>query len=397
MVRFAELHDLFATSGGGRISAPGEWSELSESRLERLVDLVYGGMPPVPSRVEVTLRAQSRLRRLQGEPVVSVYRVSADVAGQPFDLGMQVITPRVEEEAPGTAIHAGVTSNGPSPLPVVIDSDACWWNLDDVSIARFLGRGIAMVRFDRTEVVDDPGATPGSRPPRRGGLYDRYRDGGFGAVAAWAWGIHRVIDALHVLEAGHVSAGPQGSVPLDTTRIAVSGFSRGGKAVLLAGATDPRIGLVHAHASGAGGAAPFLIAGEGSEGMCVASNYPGWFGQRLSAYVDREAELPMDQHALVAAVLPRPLLLTLGVDDLWTDPAGTAQAALAAGEVARFLGRPDAIEMRVRPGGHYRVPEDWAELLRFVAHHWLGVDEPTAWRDATLGLEPAFDWRAPVV
>ncbi|HET8985988.1 MAG TPA: hypothetical protein VFN03_09535, partial [Trueperaceae bacterium] len=165
-----------------------------------------------------------------------------------------------------------------------------------------------------------------------------------------------------------------------------------------------RIGIVHAHASGAGGAAPFLIAGEGSEGMRVASSFPGWFGPRLGAYVDREGELPTDQHGLLAAVVPRQLLVTCGVDDLWANPEGTAQSVLAAREVARFLGRPDAVEMRVRPGGHSHGAEDWAELLRFVASRWLEsggevLEQGAAarWRDATEGLEPSFAWRAPVV
>lgn len=400
-VRFAELHDLFAFGGGARIAAPAQWSEVRESWHERLIDLVYGGMPPVPAGVEVTVRSQGRVRRLEGEPLVTVYRVSVDVTGQPLDLGMQVITPRCSESACGATNGADAAAGSPTRLPVVIDPDACWWNLDDVSVERFLKRGIALVRFDRTEVVADPGATPGSRPPRRGGLYDRYPAAEFGALAAWAWGIHRVVDAVNVLGAEPVGGGPLAPaplpVPLDATRIAVTGFSRGGKAALVAGATDPRIGLVHAHASGAGGAAAFLVAGEGSEGMHVASRFPGWFGPRLGAYVEREAELPVDQHALVAAILPRPLLLTGGGDDLWANPAGTAQAALAAREVARFLGRPDAIEMRLRSGGHHHAAEDWAELLRFIEHRWLAAYTPSSWPDALHDLAPDFSWRAPVV
>jgi hypothetical protein len=156
----------------------------------------------------------------------------------------------------------------------------------------------------------------------------------------------------------------------------------------------------------------------------------------LGAYVDREGELPIDQHALLAAVMPRDLLVTCGVDDLWANPDGTAQAVLAAREVARFVGRPEAVAMRVSPGGHSHGPEVWAELLRLVSRLWLGsgsgvdagtgttanggvggtggaVDRGTSggprsgtllathakptWRDATEDLQPGFAWRAPVV
>src|SRR5690606_3087931 len=194
------------------------------------------------------------------------------------------------------------------------------------------------------------------------------------------------LDAVGLLASGAAATGKLDPAQLEATRIAVTGFSRGGKAALLAGAVDQRIGLVHAHASGAGGAAPFLLAGEGSEGMRVARDYPGWFGPRFGAFIDREAQLPVDQHALLAAVLPRPLLLTCGVDDLWANPSGTAQAVLAAREVALFLGEPDAIEMRIRPGGHHHGPEDWAELGRFVADRWLGATEPSTWRESTHDL-----------
>lgn len=178
-----------------------------------------------------------------------------------------------------------------------------------------------------------------------------------------------MVDALHALPAVTVS----GAAPIDASRIAVTGFSRGGKAALLAGATDQRIGLVHAHASGAGGAAPFLVAGDGSEGLRVVQDFPGWFGPRLAEYVGREVELPVDQHVLLAAVMPRPLLLTCGVDDLWANPEGTRHAADAARDVARLLGRPDALVMRLRPGGHHHGPEDWQALLDFIELQWLAT------------------------
>ena len=340
----------------------------------------------------VALRSQGRVRRLAGEPMVSAYRISVDLEGRRLEFGMHVLTP----EGPVEVSAADEAPNGPRGLPVVVDPDACWWNLGDDSIEKFLARGVAVVRFDRTEVVDDPAATPGAGSARRGGLHDLCHDSPFGAVAAWAWAIHRVVDAVGLLASG-AAGGKLEPPPLDATRLAVTGFSRGGKAALLAGATDQRIGLVHAHASGAGGAAPFLLAGEGSEGLRVARAFPAWFGPQLAGFLGREAQLPVDQHVLAAAVMPRPLLLTCGVEDLWANPAGTAQAALAAREVALFLGEPEAVEMRVRQGGHHHGAEDWAELLRFLGNRWLGADEPSTWREATDGLEPSFAWRRPAV
>lgn len=356
VIAHGDLHDLLRTPDGARVTTPTAWHEQRGVWLERVVDLTFGGMPPLPDQVDVRLRSQNRVQRLHGEPTLSVYRVRAHVGNGHLDIGLSLLTPGT-----GAATRRGT--------PVVIDPDACWWNLDDTSVARVLASGVALARFDRTEVVPDPGVLGLAAPGLIGGLYEVVPGDGFGAVAAWAWGVHRVVDALLSLDG---SSGDRGAdeTRVDTERVAVTGFSRGGKAALLAGATDQRIALVHAHASGAGGAAPFLLEGDGAEGMCVVERFPGWFGKDLAEYQGREAELPVDQHALLAAVAPRPLLITCGSDDAWANPAGTSRAVEAARSVYDLFGEPDAVEFTVRPGGHHHGPEDWAALLAFIGRRW---------------------------
>ena len=65
----------------------------------------------------------------------------------------------------------------------------------------------------------------------------------WGTIAAWAWGIHRILDYLTTL--------PE----LDASRIIVVGHSRLGKTALLAGAFDTRIAVVMPHQAGMGGTA----------------------------------------------------------------------------------------------------------------------------------------------
>jgi len=362
-----ELHDLFAHPGGGRIARPDDWPGRAAAWRALVVDVAYGGLPPRPQGLEIETLCESRVRRLPGAPRLLSYRLHP-IGGATWPaLAVKLLLP--DADAPVGAIACG---------------DGCWWNLGDEVLVRLVASGAALAWFDRTEVAADPGATPAAAPPRRGGLYDAYPGAAFGALAAWAWAYHRCVDLLRELP------------DIDPAHIAVSGFSRGGKAALLAGATDERIGLVHDHASGAGGGAPYRHVGEGGESIDVAERFPSWFGPELPAFRDRLGDLPFDQHCLLAAIAPRPLLQTYAADDRWSNPQGMVQAAWAAGEVYRFLGRPNDLAFHIREGGHAHTPDDWATLLDFIGWRWHGREPQRAYgRHPFAGMEPAFSWRAP--
>jgi hypothetical protein len=91
--------------------------------------------------------------------------------------------------------------------------------------------------------------------------------------------------------------------------------------------------------------------------------------------------LPVDQHELIALVAPRPVFITGGTQDLWSDPEGEFKACVAAGAVYRLLGKqdmgttelpaPDAalvsgeLGYRLHAGGHTDLP-DWPTFLKFA-------------------------------
>ena len=130
--------------------------------------------------------------------------------------------------------------------------------------------------------------------------------------------------------------------------------------------------------------------------MKCLNAFPFWFGSGLRAYLDRESDIPFDQHCLLASIAPRNLLVTYASDDRWSNPEGMVQSVWAASEVYRFLGVPDDIAFHLRKGEHSHAPEDWDVLLDFVGWKWFGKNPHADYNSHPYThLEPAFSWKAP--
>lgn len=363
-----QLPDPFLKPGGGRVAAAGEWPARAAAWRDLIVGLEYGGLPPRPEAVEVETLCHSAVRAWPGAPRLWSLRINCRGGERPFSLTVRLLFP-----------------DGAGPFPAIVYGDGCWWYATEEIARLVVEGGCALAMFNRTEMAEDLGygGVP-DKTGRSGGLYDVYPGMTFGALSAWAWGCHRVVDLL--------CRQPF----IDPERIAVTGHSRGGKTALLAGATDGRIALVNDNASGEGGGAAFRYVGNGGETLNIVNVFPSWFGPGLREYPGREEALPFDQHCLLAAIAPRLLLMTYGLNDRWSNPEGMVQCHWAAREVYRFLGAGENIAFLLRPGGHRHAPEDWRALMDFIGVHWLGR-EPAApcGLHPYAHLRPAFSWQAP--
>jgi dienelactone hydrolase len=355
------LPDPFQFKDGSRVCDTADWTRRRKEILDAIVGIEYGGLPPLPAETHWEELHTTTAKRLGGARFMSCRVMTGP--DRPFAFLLYLLIP------PGTG-----------PFPVVLNGDACWRYATDAIAGEVLGRGAILAQFNRVEIVPD---VKGSG--RVSGLYRVYPEAGFGALAAWAWGYHRCVDALVTMSF------------VDASRIAVVGHSRGGKTSLLAGATDERIALTCANDSGAGGAGCYRWQGPKSETLAdLIRSFPYWFSPQLKAFVNRETDLPFDQHDLKALVAPRPLLTTEALGDLWANPDGTWQTHLAAREVYRFLGAGERLGIWFREGGHEHGEADWRAFLDFMDWQLCGKN-PACRFDSNPhpGLPSAFSWTAP--
>lgn len=191
----------------------------------------------------------------------------------------------------------------------------------------------------------------------------------WGSLAAWAWGLSRIMDALE----------PDRYV--DAKRVALIGHSRLGRTAAWAGARDERFAMVIAN-NGLGGLFKRLYA----EGLWhVTTRRPHWFASAVIPFKDATDALPVDNHLTLALIAPRPFYLGTASRDVYANPAAEFLAAKAAEPVWHLLGRrglavvdrpapgkasiEGTIGFHERDGEHDITAWDWAHYLNFADRH----------------------------
>jgi hypothetical protein len=352
------LPDPFLLNGGTRVATRADWMKRREEIKELLFQYQYGHMAPPPGNVK-----GSEISAQQVEGLGASERQILLSMGPAQKLTFRLIL---------------TVPSGDGPFPVIVKGDLCWGRVPSAILAAAIKRDYMVAEFDRTEVALDSA-------DRAKGVYPLYPDQDWAALAAWAWGYQRVVDYLVAQKF------------VDGKRVIVTGHSRGGKAVLLAGALDERIALTAPNGSGCGGGGCYRIQGEKSEDIgAITARFPYWFHPRLASFVGHVDQLPFDQHYLKALVAPRSLFSTEALGDLWANPLGSGVSYLAAKEVFKFLGASSKVGIHYREGKHEQNAEDWNALLDFADCQLQGKPSGAAFDKLPFSNVPeAYSWKSP--
>lgn len=240
-----------------------------------------------------------------------------------------------------------VPANAPGPVPLIQGGNA----------QRTLALGFGTVSFGGTA----PNVT--SQPPAKDD---------WGAIRKYGWVVSRGLDYLETDKL------------VDARQVALTGHSIGGKQALVAGAFDERIGLVFASCSGEGGASMMRHDwGETIDDLAQLS--PQNYNENFQKWVAHWDEMPVDAHMLVALMAPRPLFITGGTQDQWSDPVGVFWSGYFGGPVYRLLGKKDLgaseppapnvflegdLVFYNHIGGHITTAEETAKYYKLIGKYF---------------------------
>ena len=354
------LPELLMTFDGQRIMTPAEWETHRPALLQMFREHIYGVRPSTP--FEVTYEEVGRRDNAFGIGATArQVRATITARGKSHSFDFVLVVPKSDKPVP-LVVH--INNRYLIPVDKAVEEKDPFWPVETI-----VRRGYATAGFHTSDIdpdkpdgyphgiralLDDPASDPDTR---------------WGALSAWAWGASRLLDyALKQPE-------------IDPTRTAVAGNSRAGKTALWAAAEDPRFQLSYSNDSGCGGAALSRRAfGETVER--ITKTFPHWFCQRFASYSGREAQLPVDQHQLIALCAPRSVYAASADEDLWADPRGEYAALVAAAPVFRLFGLEPCDEpampplntprhtgitgYHIRTGIHDLTEQDWGYFLDFA-------------------------------
>jgi len=359
------LPDVLTLANGKRVTDAKTWTEQRRPEIIKLYETeIYGKVPASAPKVKWSVtKTETNGATITKEIVGQIGDVPVPPPPAPGSRGPAAIGP------PVIRISLTLPANAKGGVPLILGGGGA-------NAQAILDRGWGYGRVDTSAVQRDSadlatlqtgviGMTlkPGQpRPPDE-----------WGVLRAWSWAMSRAMDYLET--------DPQ----VDAKQVAITGHSRFGKMVLITAALDPRFAMVFPTCAGEMGTS--LSRHDWGETIDdMVQLFAPHFAGNFVKYAGDWNKLPVDAHMLIALVAPRPVFITGGTTDQWSDPKGEFMAAAAAGPVYKLLGKkdlgatempaPDAplvdgdIAFNEHTGGHLVTPTEWQLFLKFADRYF---------------------------
>ena len=364
---------------GGRIGTATRWNRRRAAICAEFARIMYGELPPRPEAVRFELRRECD-DAIDGIAIRREIRIHLEQGRKHHCIDVLWYLPKsVKEPVPAIVGMNFRGNHACSPEPDVFPPE--FFPLDEP-----VERGSQTGRWCFRQLVESGFSVatafrgdlfPDRADGRADSVFRLYREADgltpehreLTAISAWAFGYVQMLELLET------------NPRIDRRRIWAHGHSRLGKTALWAAANEPRFAGVVSNDSGCCGAA-LSRRNFGETVGRITQMFPWWFQKELDRYAGCEAELPFDQHFLLALAAPRPVLVASATEDLWADPRGEFLSARAAGEVYRLFGcegigdaefpapeQPvfgDAVGYYLRTGIHDVTPVDWKFVTDFI-------------------------------
>jgi hypothetical protein len=254
--------------------------------------------------------------------------------------------------------------------------------------------------------------------------YSRNGEGALREVSsemAAAWSASRVIDSLEKIGASAIPGASVIGAAVDTSKLAITGFSINGKYAFVSAVFDERISVCIPGAAGASGPSPwrYVYIGQeydwagtlyapaastgkspqqvatGTEFMANSIRHnrvretelfrrfltPGRFYERLPGAYGFGTRLPYDQNDLVATLAPRAIVLVNTVNDYNDGSLADSLSLQISKSVYKTLGfdGDDLVKFNQRPvqgpgDPHGQDATQWVRTVEYLNHYFYGTE-----------------------
>lgn len=356
------LPDLLTAEDGRKITSKEEWEAIRRPEIVRFFqEEVFGVCPPKPEKMTFTCVSHDETA-LEGTAILDTIEIAFEAPKGRYAFQLHMFLPKMENGKPCPAALLICNRDPEENMDLTRKRRTGFWPVEAI-----VKRGWAACAFFNGQLDTD--ADDGFQ----NGVHRFYKDAqeehDWATIAAWAWGAMRCMDYL--------TTDPR----IDASRITVTGQSRGGKTAMYTGLCDRRFAAYFSSCSGCVGAALSRFKG-GETIRQINEVFPFWFCEAFKKYNDREFDMPMDQHGLLACIAPKLLYVTSATEDEWADPDAEYASAQLAGDVYRLYGmqglprdavvepdRPvwgEGVGYHRRTGIHDLTEFDWMLFLDFV-------------------------------